>query len=467
MKKLAVYVVVITIGVLLSFPMVSGIKLKEAYLQRIGAMPKQPGVMLFSESYDRGWFRSSAVTRVELDLEQWLGAAEYTSEPINILVRSDFYHGPVLLTDLGLRFGLGYGSLSLSGSDVAGVEQALSEWMQAAPLTVRTLINLDQSAHTEITIAAYEADHGDDHIRFGGINASLITDANLTKFDGSMRVNASSVLTTGYVMDVAESSGSMSYQGKNPYTMVGETVFSFPSVSITGKEVSTVIQGLNLNSGTQLNQGKLDYFQTIEVDSVESPLPITSGRWHLEFTGLSPAGLEAWSDFSLQLQELSQAGQLPLDEAGEPELPPELEAKMEQIMQELLQPGLGFSQRLDVQALGTGHSAEMALSFVGLPGTTPLSQVEDPMQYLQAFKGDLDVELDEQSILQSPLADSLMPFVQQGLLMPQDGKLVMQVRLADGILLLNGSPVPIDALLQSAMAPETESDMEAETELAQ
>ena len=40
---------------------------------------------------------------------------------------------------------------------------------------------------------------------------------------------------------------------------------------------------------------------------------------------------------------------------------------------------------------------------------------------------------------------------QQGLLLPEQGKLVLRASLEDGVMLLNGSPFPIEALLQSAM----------------
>lgn len=463
MKKIAIYMVIITIGVLLSFPMVSGIKLKEAYLQRIGSMPQQPGITLHNESYERGWFRSTAVIRVELDLAQLTGEPSLADKPLDLLVRSDFHHGPVLLTDMGLRFGLGYGSLSFSGSEMKDAEKVLTEWMAAAPLTIRTLINFDQSAHTELNIEPYASDQGDDHIRFGGISATLMSDGSLTHFDGTLVVNASSILTTGFALNLGESSGSMSYQGDNPYTMVGETVFNIPSLSVTGKDMSMVLQGVNLNGGTQLNQGKLDYFQTVEIENIESQLPVTAGSWHLEFTGISPEGLEAWSDFTTEMQAQFQTGALAQDDTGEPQLTPEMEARLEQVVNQLLQPGLGFSQRLSVKALGETHNADMELSYIGLPAGGSLLHVANPKDYIPAFKGGINVLLHEQAIMDSPMADTVMPLVQQGLLLPKEGKLVLEARLEQGELLLNGSPVPLDALLQSAMQPVAEETAEALT----
>ena len=107
MKKLLAYVVVIVIGVLLSFPLVSGFALERAYEKRIANMPLQAGIAVAPQSYDRGWFRSHAVVRVTLSLDQLLGDPALGQQPLDLLVESRFYHGPLLLTDIGPRLGLG------------------------------------------------------------------------------------------------------------------------------------------------------------------------------------------------------------------------------------------------------------------------------------------------------------------------------------------------------------------------
>ncbi|MCK5790852.1 MAG: DUF945 family protein [Ketobacter sp.] len=451
MKKLLAYVVVIVIGVLLSFPLVSGFALERAYEKRIANMPLQAGIAVAPQSYDRGWFRSHAVVRVTLSLDQLLGDPALGQHPLDLLVESRFYHGPLLLTDIGPRLGLGYGSLSLSGSSAEGVEQTLSRWLEAAPLNLRTIIYFDQSAQTELDIAAYEMDQGQDHIRFGGANLSLRSNKALTRFDASLLVRASNVLSAGFALDMAEASGSMSYTGNSPYTMVGESVFSIPKLALTSKSMVLILENLNLNSGNQVNQGKMDYFQTLEIESIESPLPITAASWHLEFTGVSPTGLERWSDVSMQIQQQFQSGTLPTDETGEPQLTPQLEAELEQVMHALFQPGLGFAQQLDVAALGAQHHADMRLGYNGLPGGVSFADLDDPLQFLPAFNGAVNLELDEASIVGSQFADTVLPFMQQGLLLPEQGKLVLRASLEDGVMLLNGSPFPIEALLQSAM----------------
>lgn len=466
MKKLLVYVVVIAIGVLVSFPLVSGFALERAYEERIANMPKQPGITIATESYERGWFRSSAEVRVTLALDELLGDPELANEPLELRVLSDLHHGPVLFTELGPRLGLGYGNLSFSGASAEGLEQALASWLEAAPLTIRTIIYFDQSAQTELEVAAYEMDEGEDHVRFGGASLSLRSNSDLTRFDATMLVKASNLISTDVALDMAEASGSMSYEGSSPYTMVGESVFSIPKLAITGKSFSLILESMNINSGNQINQGKMDYFQTIEVGSIESPFPVTSAGWHLEFSGVSPEALENWSEVSLRIQEQYQSGDLPLDEQGEPQLTAEMEAELEQVMNELFQPGLGFVQRLDVGALGEQHHADMSLGYKGLPGGVDFEDLEDPMQLLPAFAGAVNVELNEASVMSSQFADMLMPFMQQGLLMPEQGKLVLRASLDDSVMLLNGSPVPLEALLQSAMSeePAAEAGQQGEAE---
>ncbi|MEE2733467.1 MAG: DUF945 family protein [Pseudomonadota bacterium] len=463
MKKLVIYVVAIGVGVLLSFPLVTGFALERAYQSRVASMPQQPGVEITAESYDRGWFGSQALVRVRLHPAEWLGDPTLVSESFDLLVKSDLQHGPVLFTDLGVRFGLGYGNLGFAGDNPEGLAQTLSEWLAATPLTIQTIIYFDQTAHTELEIQAYSADEGEDHIRFGGLSASLLTSADLTRFDASFLIRPSSLLTTDLALDMTEASGAMNYQGNNPYTLVGESVFALPRLALNSKAFSLILEDIKLNHGSQLNQGKMDFFQTLEISRLESPLPLESARWHMEVLGVSPEGLEQWSEVSLEIQQAVSAGTLPVDAMGEAQLTPELEHRLTQVMQTLLQPGLGFVQRLDVGALGAPHHAHLNLEFVGLPAGVSWDSLEDPMQFLPAFRGALDLELDEAAVMGSQFAAMVQPYQQQGLLLTEQGKLVLRAALADGVLMLNDNPLPLEAMLQSAMAPEPGSEPGSES----
>ena len=93
----------------------------------------------------------------------------------------------------------------------------------------------------------------------------------------------------------------------------------------------------------------------------------------------------------------------------------------------------------------------MRLGYNGLPGGVSFADLDDPLQFLPAFNGAVNLELDEASVVGSQFADTVLPFMQQGLLLPEQGKLVLRASLEDGVMLLNGSPFPIEALLQSAM----------------
>lgn len=465
MKKLFIYLFAITVGVLLSFPLVTGFALEQAYQSRVASMPAQPGITIASESYARGWFKSHALVRVSLDLQELLGNPELGDEPFDILVKSELHHGPILFTDLGIRFGLGYGNLSFAGDSLQGLEKDLAQWLTAAPLTINTIIYFDQSGHTELDIASYTADEGEDHVRFGGLNMALMSNGDLTRFDATLLIQPSSLITTGLALEMAEASGSMNYQGTNPYTMVGESVFSIPQLAVNGKSFSLVFENINLNNGSQLNQGKMDYFQTLEIGKLTSPFPVSSAGWHMEFIGISPQGLEHWSDISLEIQRAYNDGTLPLDEMGQPQLTTEMEQQLGQVAEELLQPGLGLVQRFDVGALGEDHHAELTLNFDGLPAGVSWSNLNEPLQLLPAFSGELNLNLHEAAVMNSQFASLVLPYQQQGLLMSEQGKLVLQARLKDGILMLNGSPVPLEAMLQSAMAPDpaAETDQQQET----
>jgi uncharacterized protein YdgA (DUF945 family) len=450
MKKIVIYIVLVAIGVLVSFPFVSGMKLKDAYFHRLTSLPSQPGVSLHNEHYQRGWFRSDATTRVDIDLQHFIGSEAKASSPVSVIVRSSFWHGPVLLTDWGVRFGLGYGRLSLSSQGAPDIEKALLDWLNATPLTVSSLMMFDQSAMTQLSLAPYEADHGEEHIRFGGASATLTSNGLMTQYAGTLIIQPSSILTDGVVMDLGESSGSLSYQGASTYTMVGETVFNIPTLAITSNEMSVLLENLNINAGSQINRGKLDFFQTIEVGKIEAPLPVTSAQWHVEFAGVSPAGLEAWSDLATEMQRASPETGTEQGEDARLALSQEFEAKLEMVLRELLQPELRMHQRLDVNAYGKSHYMDANLEFVGMEDGQPITLADDPMTYLKALKGVLIVDADEEALMNSPLIDSIVPLINQGFLVAQQGKLTLKALLDKGELSINGNTLPLEMMIQSA-----------------
>lgn len=453
MKKLLLYVGIIVGGILLSFPLLCGMALQQAYDEQIAHLPVQPGIQFEAQPLDRGWFSSSADIKILLQMDQLLADPELSGQVMEVMVATQFSHGPVLLTESGLQLGLGYGAARFHSDGIDSVAPALVRWLKDSPLNVHTKIDFQRATITTLELQPFSSEFEGGDFSFGGASVTVTSNHTYDRFQGELQVQAMSLDAPEVKVVISGASGSADYEGSEPYTMVGESVFRIPSVDISGKGAAVVLTGMEINNGSQLNQGRMNYFQTIEVAGIEAPLPLSSAIWHVEINGVSPSAVEGWADYSLALQEQVQAGTLPVSETGDIELTPEMEARLQVVMADLLQPGLGMVQQLNLQLLGAPQQAKMKMEFVGLPGVD-IDQVEDPLQFLPAFKGELKVELDEKSMLNSPFAPLLQPYMQQGLLVSEQGKLVILATLQDGNLLLNDTPVPLQAMLEELLAPE-------------
>ena len=439
MKKALMYTLLAGIIVLLICPYVAGKKLKEGYLARMDSLPEQPGITLNNVSYEQGWFKSHVVTQVDLDLEQLSNKPELADVPVSFLVKSEFSHGPLMFTHAGVRFGLGYGHITLTPPE-NGTQDSLLGWLAEAPIEIRSIVYFDQRSQTEMEFAAYESDNGDEHIRFGGASISLTANSDMTHFESSMVIQPSSIVGPTATFSMDESSGSMSYSGSSPYTLVGETVFDFNQIVVVDDQLSVSVESLKLNGGSQQNGDAMDFFQTLEFENVQAPIPVTAGKWHFELNAVPVAAIELWADLVDEIEQFSDT---------DPQAGAAFQAKVQQLS-DAIEPGLNLMNRVDLAAMGANHEFSFSFTYGGLPQQGNVFHMDDPLLLLQVFTGSVLVKLNEQAMMNSPFGPMISPYVQQGLLIPVEEDLVLDASLKDGELVVNGNLIPVAEMLQAA-----------------
>ena len=422
MKKIMVTIAVIFLGVIVCTPYVTGRQLEQSYYQQIEAMPAQPGISIENQSYERGWFSSSVRTQVELDLQAISQDPDLSDTPLRLLIESSLKHGPIVLSQNGVRLGLGSGELNLIAPQQPYPDSAVVDWLKQAPVQLNTFVFFNRSTQTEMHVQAYSKDGADVDVRFGGAMLQLTMDSTYTKMDGNLVVQPSSLVADGRGISLGEISGSMSYAGINSMLVEGESVLKLDSVSVVDETLNLKLQNLAVNSGSNKNAGGMDIFQTLEFEVVESPVPIESGKWHMELNGIPLAALEQWSELAVDFEKLGQQSAVDAETS-------EFQTKLQQLMDELNKPGINMLQQIDLAALGGKHELKLAITYMGMQDGVNLMQVEDPMEYVKALQGSLYFQGDEQAIASSPLAGMVMPFTEQGILVAEDGKIKLDAKL--------------------------------------
>jgi hypothetical protein len=104
---------------------------------------------------------------------------------------------------------------------------------------------------------------------------------------------------------------------------------------------------------------------------------------------------------------------------------------------------LVFNNLLEANVFEGDHSADIRIDWEGLPQVNNSADI-DSEDALAALKVELTVSLDLEAIMRSPAAELVDPYVQQGFIRIDSGRILLDGSLDDGQLVLNGEEVPLD-----------------------
>jgi hypothetical protein len=81
--------------------------------------------------------------------------------------------------------------------------------------------------------------------------------------------------------------------------------------------------------------------------------------------------------------------------------------------------------------------------FAGLPEGVHLETMADKTQLIKAVDMHIVANIDEKVLMATPMAAMAEPYIQKGMIVKQGDKLVADVKLALGVLTVNGITVPL------------------------
>ena len=109
----------------------------------------------------------------------------------------------------------------------------------------------------------------------------------------------------------------------------------------------------------------------------------------------------------------------------------------------VLQNPLEFNNKIEANSYDGDHTAELRARWTGLSALNTAAEL-DINAAIAALNMTLEVSLDLESILRSPLAGVVDPYVQQGYLTIANGRVLIEASLQDSVLRVNGDELPLD-----------------------
>jgi hypothetical protein len=437
MKSLAVKILLaVAVLILLALtlmPKVIGAGIERATIDNMLALIPPEAESQFEirrNEFNGGWFSSS--TTIEF-IYTPIGA-----EATALTMDFDIDHGPLLQTDDGLSIGLAYAVIQPSiRNDLFDI--AIAELSFPLPdITLNLLARFDQSMWVNMNVSALNFSDAAGEFNFSGLdaNADVASDQSayfsiqMGELSATENAANSNVLISG--MTVTSSTAQM-----NDILAESRATLTIPVVSSTLPLPFSVLD-IGIDYGLQASSTKDNFselYQTIHVASIESEIPVSSFSWLTEVKQVNNDLLHDYYRLLSELQNEINAGAETVS------------AHFTELGQELyllvIQNPLELNNQIEANSYDGDHSAELRTLWTGLSALNTTEELNINAA-IAALNMTLDISLDLESILRSPLAGVIEPYVQQGYLTIANGRILIEANLQDSVLRVNGDELPLD-----------------------
>ena len=137
-----------------------------------------------------------------------------------------------------------------------------------------------------------------------------------------------------------------------------------------------------------------------------------------------------------QLSSSATAPDTALDELGE------------KMLLLLVQNSLVFNNYLNATLFEGEHSLDILVRWLGLPQTAAVDELAIA-NIFSAMQLDIDLSMDLEAVMRSPLSGLVDPYVQQGYITLDNGRVLLDLSLNDSELTINGERTSLEQFFPS------------------
>ncbi len=441
MKKPVLYgalgVTAVLLAATVAAPKVIGSGVREATMNGVLELlpPETRSQLQITETrFDSGWFSSEG----ELDI-RYLALADQENLAVKLLF--DISHGPLLFTPDGTRLGLAYAEIVPSFNS-AEFTQAMTELSVELPdVRIDMFADLDQSLRLTLSMDPFNYSDANAQVSFAGLNGSVQANPDLSaELQFNMGELHAAQPTTQMGLTIAGLDLQSTTQQMNDLLAPSMAMMAIPAISSQAPYAFNV---RNISADSQVAPSpagpqQIDIRQGFRIANIEADIPVASLNWTMEFNELRSDLIRSYYGMIAEIQNAinnnPSAGTNPVEEYAE------------EMVMIAVQNSLVFNNLVEANAFEGDHSIELRIDWRGMPDVTDLDSIE-AIQILEVFGFDLTVSLDEAAIMRSPLADMVDPYVQQGYLRIDGGRILMDASLNDAELTVNGETVGLEQFL--------------------
>lgn len=436
-KKLAIGLGlgVILILVIAATPKIIGMSLRNNTVDTLFSLipPETRQQLAITETkFADGWYSSSAEFQVDF--------TPFTlDETLSGTLEFEFRHGPVIMTPEGMEFGLAHATITPRFANKE-ITKALTQVPFELPeVTFELFAGFDQSLLLELTIAPVTITEPEASVSFEGLTGTLLANpdmsAEIQLVMGSLRATESE---SGMGFELASMQLNSSSEQMNNLFAPSDALLSIPSIS-SEAPLQFTVEGVEAQSRVRAGrdaQRQVDVYQRFNVNNITSDIPVRSLSWTTEINELQTELVSAYYDLIADLQQQMTAGTGAM---------PSEEDSLELALL-IAQNSLVFNNLVAANIYDGDNQADIRVRWMGLPQLQSLEEIEIPA-VIAALEIEVSVSLDLEALMRSPAAEMVDPYVQQGYFVIDNGRLLLDVSLANSELTMNGEVTPLDQFL--------------------
>ena len=437
MKSIAVKIpLVVAMLILLALtliPKVIGAEIERAIIDNLLTLIPPKAESQFEirrNEFSDGWF--SSTTTIEF-IYTPIG-----TDAIALTMDFDIDHGPLLQTEDGLSIGLAYAVIQPSiRNDLFDI--AIADLPFPLPdITLQLLARFDQSMRVNMNVSALNFSEAARELNFSGLDANVdVASDQSVNFSIQMGELSATENAGNFNVLISGMTLTSSTTQMNDILAESRATLAIPVVSST-LPLPFSVSDIGIDYGLQASNTEDNFseiYQAVSVASIESEIPVSSFSW---LTEVKQVNNELLRDYSMLLSELQNE----INTGAET-----LSADFTELGQELyllvLQNPLEFNNRIEANSYDGDHTVDLRVLWAGISALNTSTEL-DINEAIAALNMGLDISLDLESILRSPLAGVVKPYVQQGYLTIANGRILVEASLQDSVLRVNGDKLLLE-----------------------
>lgn len=437
MKKLIALLGMVVLAVLAISPKLVGLVIRDGSSQ--ANLMELTGQTNLSLPLQSGWFSSAGKLTIT---DPVIAGTRY--DGVQIDADLDLMHGPLLVTNEGIRVGLAWASTVPTITGLAANDPLQKIFAQDMQTTMTVLAQLNGSVVVQMHAGPLDFSRSEMQLTLNDLSATL----NIARSGRAELSLASAQVNVANPAYLPNAFSTTLHNAELKFASEDISVAPLPgSLSIKIEELQNnrpqmlTMRGISINYVARSNPETqtVTVQQELQIDSILSE-SVESLTLSTEISGIDAAVV---ADYVNSLRE----AQARIRRMNDLELEVFMEQRGEVLALGLLRKPLQQHSTLVMQAYGGAHRTELDISWPGVPSLQSIDQLGFS-QVLRLLTADLHIVANEEALGRSPLGAAVQAYRQQGMLpQDEDGNVLLNASLSDSTLILNEQRFPLQPFL--------------------